>query len=285
MWAGDPEDSPAKSPPTANLGGIGAKRETLSGRQLREVSRYSPEKVRSRAAPKGKRVPSTPRDGCDMNGKDDFELDEDDDEDQLEFVLADEEVQEVESMLVKDLKAELRHREACVTGVKEDLVERLLELRNTDAVDEKKAKATKSKKSKAKTATTRNAPNISANKSTDGSMRSSPKDPQSELMDRLIEQQEQILELLKNNKSTDQAEKGSHQTGRGYDASNTSSGVVESCEAGRNKRQRLDKGSSAIQDLDEDVIEDFFESELEMQRLRDANAKFKRKLRLLHLHG
>ena len=51
-----------------------------------------------------------------MNGKDDFELDEDDDEDQLEFVLADEEVQEVESMLVKDLKAELRHREACDTG-------------------------------------------------------------------------------------------------------------------------------------------------------------------------
>ena len=46
-------------------------------------------------------------------------------------------------------------------------------------------------------------------------MRSSPKDPQSELMDRLIEQQEQILELLKNNKSTDQAAKGSHQTGRG----------------------------------------------------------------------
>ena len=47
---------------------------------------------------------------------------------QLLVILADKEVQEVESMLVKDLKAELRHREACVTGVKEDLVERLLEL-------------------------------------------------------------------------------------------------------------------------------------------------------------
>ena len=82
MWTGDPEDSPAKSPPTANLGGIGAKRETLSGRQLREVSRYTPEKVRSSAAPKGKRVPSTPRDGCGINGKDDFELDEDDDGDE-----------------------------------------------------------------------------------------------------------------------------------------------------------------------------------------------------------
>ena len=52
----------------------------------------------------------------------------------------------MESMLVKYLRAELRQREACVTGIKEDIVERLLELRNTDAVDEKKAKATKSKK-------------------------------------------------------------------------------------------------------------------------------------------
>jgi hypothetical protein len=181
--------------------------------------------------------------------------------------LGPEDVDEVERMTVAELKAELKERNASTTGVKSDLVDRLLELRNAD--EESEEAEEELEQSRRKSSVRKRCMELTATKGSDsggGKKSRSSVNPPEQLWDRLFEQQKQIVQRLEHLEVQRESTAGG--------------GASQTPRQDRRDRQVFREEVEDMTGSDDGLIEDLLEDELEMQRLLDANARYRRRLRL-----
>jgi hypothetical protein len=259
VWAGDPDEvEEAPSPGKGSAGGTKTKKPCPSKprRSRLPVARLSPA-VTLRQRPKEKLGNGQPRGPCNLSGNGAFDDEEPED------------VEEVERMTVEELKAELKARKASTAGVKADLVDRLLELRSTD--EEKKEESEEEEEpelSRTKSSARKRCMALTATKgsASGGGKKSRPSvNPPEQLWDRLFEQQKEIMQRLERLEVRRASKAGGG--------------------ASRTPREDPREEVEDMAGSDDGLVEDLLEDELEMQRLLDANARYRRRLRLRRYHS
>jgi len=268
VWAGDPEDvevapSPGKGAASGNRTKKPSTKKPTTRTRL-PVARLSPS-VDVRQRPNNRLENGLPRGSCNLSGNGAF------DDDEPEFVLGPEDVDEVERMTVAELKAELKTRHASTAGVKVDLVDRLLELLNADEESEEPepepelSRRTSSGRKRCMELT------VTKGSASGGGKKSrSSGNPPEQLWDRLFEQQTEIVQRLERLEV--------------QRASLAGGGASRTPREDRRDRHVFREEIEDMAGSDDVLVEDLLEDELEMQRLRDANARYRRQLRLRRYH-